>query len=93
MKTWPLHSKILIAVFPLLLTFQAWCVGEIMKSKYTHLDQADERRILETVERQAQRREDRIETELAKINARLDLLTETQIQILIAVEASKENSG
>ena len=92
MKSWPLHSKIMLAVLPIVLTFQGWCVGEIMKSKYTHLDRADERRILDAVERDAMQREGRISEELAKINARLDLLTQTQIEILIAVEAKKESS-
>ena len=84
----------MISVAPVLcslfLGLHGWCITEIVKSKYTHLNRSDERRIVATVKADTKEKLDGIEKELAKIAARLDVLAETQVRILIAVEASKK---
>jgi hypothetical protein len=87
-------DKIATAVIPtllgILLTVQGWIVIEVMKSKYTHLDSTDERRIVAELKMDTRERLVTIADELAKISTRLDMLADTQIQILIAIEAERK---
>ena len=91
-----MKDKIATAVIPtilgVILTIQGWIIIEVMKSKYTHLDQHDERRIVMELKADTRERLTTIAEELAKISTRLDMLADTQVQILIAIEAERNNN-